>query len=241
MIKLYQFPLSHFCEKARWALDFKGLEYEKVNIVPGPHFKVLKKLGFENSTVPLIIDDEKTVQGSSEIITYLDEKYPEKLLTPKDENLKQEALDWESFVDEEIGPHIRRCFYYILLKYKSTVVSYLSYNCAWHSKILLTFIFPILKKKMTESMSINLGTNEESKIKLHDALNQLSGYLSDRKFLVGDSFTRADLAAASLVAPAFRPQKYGFHPKDTPTELQELADDIRQRAPWLPEMYENYR
>ena len=94
---------------------------------------------------------------------------------------------------------------------------------------------------MTESMSINLGTNEESKIKLHDALNQLSGYLSDRKFLVGDSFTRADLAAASLVAPAFRPQKYGFHPKDTPTELQELADDIRQRAPWLPEMYENYR
>lgn len=241
MIKLYQFPLSHYCEKARWALEYKSLNYEKINIVPGLHFKILKSLGVKDSSVPLIIDEGDVIQGSSKIITYLDKKYPEKPLTPEDENLKQEALDWESFADEEIGPHIRRCFYYILLKYKSTVITYLSYDCAWHSKILLNLIFPMLKKKMTNVMDINLSTNEESKIKLHDALNQLNGYLSERKFLVGDSFTRADLAAASLIAPAFRPEKYGFQPKDTPAELQELAEDVKLRAPWVSELYKDYR
>jgi Glutathione S-transferase, N-terminal domain len=27
MIQLYQFPFSHFCEKARWALDYKSIAY----------------------------------------------------------------------------------------------------------------------------------------------------------------------------------------------------------------------
>ena len=27
MITLYQFQFSHFCEKARWALDYKGVPY----------------------------------------------------------------------------------------------------------------------------------------------------------------------------------------------------------------------
>ena len=34
---LYQFPLSHFCEKARWMLDYKELEYVAQNLMPGAH------------------------------------------------------------------------------------------------------------------------------------------------------------------------------------------------------------
>ena len=37
MIELYQFPLSHFCEKARWALDYKSIAYRPVNLLPGFH------------------------------------------------------------------------------------------------------------------------------------------------------------------------------------------------------------
>ena len=241
MIKLYQFPLSHYCEKARWALDYKELAYEKFNIFPGSHFPILKKLGLKASTVPVLIDQSAVVQGSSEIITYLDEKYPEKSLTPKDEVQKQEALDWEAFADDEIGPHIRRCFYYILLKYRSTVIEYLSYDCSWYAKPVISIVFPFLKKKMIVSMDISSSTNEESKIKFFDALNQLGGYLQERKFLVGNSFSRADLAAASLVAPAFRPEKYGFTPKSTPGELQEICDDITQRIPWAIRFYKEFR
>ena len=36
-MKLLVFPHSHFCEKARWALDFKGIPFEPVAVMPGLH------------------------------------------------------------------------------------------------------------------------------------------------------------------------------------------------------------
>ncbi len=40
-MKLHQFQFSHYNEKARWALDFKGLKYEKRSLLPGFHMPVI--------------------------------------------------------------------------------------------------------------------------------------------------------------------------------------------------------
>ena len=37
MRRLYTFRISHFSEKARWALDLQGLPYEESTLLPGPH------------------------------------------------------------------------------------------------------------------------------------------------------------------------------------------------------------
>ena len=58
MIKLYQFPISHYCEKIRWALEYKGLEYRKVNLLPGFHIKTTTKL-VGKSSVPVLTDGDK--------------------------------------------------------------------------------------------------------------------------------------------------------------------------------------
>jgi len=55
MIKLYQFCCSHFCEKARWALEYKRLAYRPVNLVPGLHLRPVRKLA-PKSCVPLLVD-----------------------------------------------------------------------------------------------------------------------------------------------------------------------------------------
>ena len=44
MTTLYQFSFSHFCEKARWAIDYKEETYTIKNLLPGPHLNVTKKL-----------------------------------------------------------------------------------------------------------------------------------------------------------------------------------------------------
>ncbi|HKX12345.1 MAG TPA: glutathione S-transferase N-terminal domain-containing protein, partial [bacterium] len=42
---LYQFPISHYCEKARWALAFKEIPYRIVNLAPGLHFRRTRNMG----------------------------------------------------------------------------------------------------------------------------------------------------------------------------------------------------
>ena len=49
MLKLYQFPISHYCEKIRWALEFKNIDHEIKNLIPGLHLLKTKKLAPESS------------------------------------------------------------------------------------------------------------------------------------------------------------------------------------------------
>ena len=93
MIILYQFPISHFCEKVRWALSFKGLPFKLRNQLPGFHIGPMKRLAGDSS-VPIITDGEKTIQGSSNILTYLDETYPERPLTPSDQGDRKQKGPW---------------------------------------------------------------------------------------------------------------------------------------------------
>ena len=81
-MKLLEFPHSHYCEKARWALDYKGIPFERVALLPGFHMRTVRRYAPKTS-VPVMLSDSDVVQGSSEIIDYLDEHFPEPQLTPQ--------------------------------------------------------------------------------------------------------------------------------------------------------------
>ena len=42
MTRLYTFTISHFAEKARWSLDYKGIRYQEKRLVPGSHVPIVK-------------------------------------------------------------------------------------------------------------------------------------------------------------------------------------------------------
>ena len=54
MRTLYQFPLSHFCEKARWLLDHKELDFVAHNLVPGFH-RAFARLKTGQNNLPILI------------------------------------------------------------------------------------------------------------------------------------------------------------------------------------------
>ena len=80
---LYQFPLSHYCEKARWMMDFKHLEYEVRNLFPGAH-RLLSWWRAHSSTVPLLKDGKEWIGDSTEMAFWLDARYPQNPLLPND-------------------------------------------------------------------------------------------------------------------------------------------------------------
>lgn len=241
MLTLYQFAISHYCEKARWALAHKCLDHELRNLLPGPHLAQMKKLAPKTS-MPVLVHDGTTVQGSSEIISYLDQTFPERPLTPEDEAEAREALEWERYLDEEVGVHLRRCAYHTLLEHPSIVVPFFTKDGPWYGPLMYKFIFPSVRARMRDFMQINAETSAQSRHCLEAATDRLFTHLERRTFIVGVRFTRADLTAAALLAPLYRPAKYGLDwPEEMPAELEELASLHERGAAWVSRMYEEHR
>lgn len=241
MLRLYQFAISHYCEKVRWALAYKGLDHEIRNLLPGPHLFQMRKLA-RRTSVPLLLHDGLAIQGSSAIISYLDETFPERSLTPEDESLAREAVEWERYLDEEVGVDVRRSCYHVLLERRPLVTSFFAHDGPWYARMLYAIIFPTLRKRMREYMEINERTARKSRDRLIEASARLGSAVQGCDYLVGDRFTRADLTAAALLAPLFLPAKYGLpRPARIPDEVSELADACRKATEWAERMYEKHR
>ncbi|KAK3031337.1 hypothetical protein RJ639_035243 [Escallonia herrerae] len=105
-LKLYSYWRSSCSCRVRIALNFKGLEYEyKVtNLVKGeqfsPAFHKLNPMGY----VPVLVDGDVVISDSLAIIMYLEEKYPQHPLLPRD--LQQRAINYQaaSIVSSSIQP-----------------------------------------------------------------------------------------------------------------------------------------
>ena len=241
MLILYQFPISHYCEKVRWALDFKGIPYRAVNLLPGAHTRTTRRLA-RRTSVPVLVDAGRTLQGSADIITYLDQAYPAKPLTPESAAERTEAEGWEQFVDEELGVHVRRICYHVLLDHPKIVIPFFTHNGPWYGSLLLRTLFSRLANRMRAFMDINEDTAAESLERLDAALDVLEAALGPRRFLVGERFSRADLAVAALLAPMVRPKGYGLEwPANIPQPLGAIMDARQGRLRWVVDQYDSFR
>lgn len=241
MLILYQFAISHYCEKIRWALDFKKLEYRARNLLPGPHVFTAKRLAGD-SAVPILVHDGKVIQNSSDIITYLDATFPQYALTPVEEEQRREALEWEHYLDREVGVHVRRYCYHSLLEHPSVLIPLFTHGGPWYGGMMYRIIFPQLRKVMRQAMNIDERTAQLSRKRVERAIDRINAGLQGRSYLVGDRFTRADLTAAALLAPLWRPQQYGLDwPARLPETLESMVAANLDRISWVGEMYSKHR
>ncbi|TCK18734.1 glutathione S-transferase [Thiogranum longum] len=241
MLTLYQFPISHYCEKVRWALEYKGLAYTKIDLLPGFHVKTVKKIAAKQE-VPVLVHDGRVVQNSSDIITYLDKTFPDRPLTPGSAELEEQALRWEAYVDENIGPQIRVYCYHYFLDRTDIVLPMLTHGQAWHRKMMFRLAFPKVREAMRKFMRINERTAGISLEKVTGAVDKLHAQLEQSRFLAGDKFSRADLAAAALLAPFIRPEKYGITwPEAFPEEMASAVNALGPGLDWVEAVYRDYR
>lgn len=220
---------------------YKKLDHQIVNLIPGLHIKAMKKMGL-HSSVPAIKNNEMIIQGSAEIMNYLDEQFPERILTPNDEKLRNETLEWEKYIDSEIGINVRLCVYHILLEHPQIVKSFFTHNGPWYGKLFLLMAFSKIKNKMRYLMKINDESAKKSKQALLKAVNKLNNHYQNNDFLVGEQFTRADLSAAALLAPLTMQPEYGLNwPKTIPIELQSLMNEFEGKIDWVDRFYKQHR
>ena len=241
MLMLYQFPVSHYCEIARWGLDYKQQAYQKKNLLPGLHVKRTRKLTGESS-VPILVHDGRAIRNSSDILSHLDSAYPHPPLLPQDPELQQQALQWETLANEQIGPHIRRIIYHELLEYPKLLIPFFTTGGPWYGPLVVRWMFPRLRAKMRELMDINDVTATESLHVLDAVVPKVLAQLDGKDYLVGEQFSRADLVVAALLAPLATPVKYGLDwPAQFPESVQAVTNRYPEAVQWTQHMYERHR
>ncbi|MFT4563848.1 MAG: glutathione S-transferase [Gammaproteobacteria bacterium] len=236
MAVLYQFLGSHFCEKARWALDCKGVPYTAVNLIPGAHISKTKKIA-RKSSLPILVDDGNVIQGSAEIITYLDKQHLHPALTPMNPEDRSIAFEWERYLDRNLGVPFRLCFYFEALDNRAMATDFLLRGTPWWGRPLYAVTYPGLRRSMRKHMGINADSDKAAYAQLEATFGKLDERLSKHKFLAGSQFSRADLTAAALL----------FHRWSSdwpaPTEVGNFMDEHKQRPfyRWAGDIYAHYR
>jgi glutathione S-transferase len=202
---LYEFPHSHFCEIARWALDHKGLPYRSVPLFPGLHAVKMKRLAGE-STVPVFVDGGNVIQGSASIIDYLDRAHPDKRLTPDVDATAIETLETE--IAETIGVPLRRLCYSYLLSDPDMVRYFFMHRSGFLANLAFRAMYGTLKQRISEKYDCTERGAESAKAGLARAIAVFDERLADRRFLLGDAFSRADISFASLLVFIAMPPEY---------------------------------
>lgn len=242
-MKLLEFPHSHYCEKARWALDHKGIPFEAVAIMPGFHMLTVRKYASDTS-VPVLLNGTKVVQGSSEIIDYLERQYPTHPLTPTDSIERQACLEIEHTMNERLGENIRRILYYRLLAYPDFIRHCFVHSMPELKQFIFRVFYPILRHKIYQTYVISAAKVEQARREFDIAMDELAQKLKQRTYLVGEQFTRADLSVASMLAWLVMPPEHPFPWKKFPDPQTRAFYAEYQGHPvleWVTRIYQNHR
>jgi glutathione S-transferase len=230
MITLYQFPCSHFCAKVRWALAYKAIRYRAVNLLPGFHIRTVRTRA-ARTTVPVIEHDGIAVQDSAAIVTYLDRTFPERPLTPTTAAAASEALEWERYLDAELGVTLRLWFYHHTLPDRRRTLSFILEGAPWYGRPLFTVMFPKLRRTMRRYLRIDAANAAAAERAMGVVFDRLDAQIATREFLAGDSFSRADLTAAALLSPLLLPSDAEAAADFAPGVLQ-LRQQLQHRRLW---------
>ncbi len=205
--RLITIPFSHYCEKARWALEACGIPFEEDGHLPIFHYTATLRAGAKR-TVPAFIDGKTVIPDSTPIIAYADARRPGTLL-PVDPAQREEALQLEDAFDRHLGPATRRWLYFQLLDRKDMDDIVLHGVPRWES-IALRATRPAAIAYLKRSLKIDAAGAERSRTKIDEAFANVGALLGDgRRYLVGDKFSVADLTFAALSAPILLPPQYG--------------------------------
>ncbi|HEY9619755.1 MAG TPA: glutathione S-transferase family protein [Crinalium sp.] len=110
MLELYQFELSHYSEKVRFILDYKGLPYRKIEVTPGIGQLEVYRLSGQRQ-VPVLKDGTEVIADSTAIADYLEKTYPDRPIIPTDPKQKGLCLLMEQWADESIGLNSRKAMF----------------------------------------------------------------------------------------------------------------------------------
>jgi glutathione S-transferase len=226
---LITIPISHYCEKARWALDRAGIEYRERAHLQVIHWIPVTRAG-GNKTAPVLVWGDRVLADSPDIVEAASAKAPPSLgLFPDDPAAAAEVRALEHDFDAHLGPEGRR-WMYNGLRGRSDIA--IAYGCtgvpAWQRRAL-PLAYPLAARIIDRYLDVTPATAARAEAEVRAVFDGVAERLADgRPYLCGERFSAADLTFASLAAPMLMPPEYGV-PLPQPDELPAaMAATVRE-------------
>jgi glutathione S-transferase len=241
---LWHLEISHYNEKVRWALDYKRVAHVRRAVTPGLQEFTARRLR-AGRTVPVLEVNGQAIGDSTKIIEEIERRWPERPLYPGDPDERSRALDLEDRFDEQCGHDLRRVLFNDNLAEPEKFLAML-YG-ADHPRIgLLKMISPLFCEVVKRRFRIRPESVEKSREKVRAAFDEVAAELGPSGYLVGESFTVADLTAASVLAPIVMPPEFPYiklHPDERTVQSRRFRDSLKDRPgfKWVEDMYARHR
>lgn len=221
MNRLLTIRVSHYNEKARWALDRLGVEYRERAFMPFIHMlpvawavrgssdAAADHMSTRYSTPVLVADDGRVICDSSRIVRWASDNHasPETDLYPSPD---AEAL--EARFSHGLGEHTRRAAYYWAIGDSRSVRALARANVGRGQAALFSTLLPIGRSFLKRVLSIDAANAAFSCRFVLEEVAFASELLDGRRYLTANRFTAADLALSCMLAPVLlvsRAEGYG--------------------------------
>jgi glutathione S-transferase len=242
---LWHLDMSHFNEKARWALDYKGVPHERRSVFPGTQELRARALRGGTSTLPVIELDGRRIGDSTRIIEAIERRWPEPPLYPADPDERRRALEIEDFFDENCAHELRRVLFDPMLR-EPAIMAEATGADRRRGGTVLKAMSPVIGRAVRWKYDVTPEPVVEGRSKVLAAFDKLEAEVGPSGYLAGDSFSVADLTAAAILSPLVMPPEFPYHqvPEERwPEEAKDFRDQVASTPgfQWVLDMYARHR
>jgi glutathione S-transferase len=227
-LELWHFPISHYNEKVRWALDWKRLPHRRRALswdyVPRAWWAT------GQLSLPILHIDGRAVADSTAIIAELERLVPTPALYPGAPEARAQALALEEFCDEDLGHAVRAAVVGPLLyDDPAAAIATLTTGMEPSARRVIGAVVPAFRAFYVRRHKIDRAAIEAERRKVRDGMNRIAAAIGRSGYLVGDGFTVADLTAAALLAPIAQPGELEY-----PAPRSALVEEYRSSVAHHP-------
>ncbi|MFT3776222.1 MAG: glutathione S-transferase C-terminal domain-containing protein [Minicystis sp.] len=205
--RLLTIPISHYGERARWALDHAEIDYQE------EHHLQIFSWGFAlanggRHTMPLLVLEDRVLDDSALIVSWAaaQARVP---LYPADAAERQEIERFEADLSGAYAVDGRLLVYDWFFQTFEALMPYNAGRAPALEEHALRTLGGAAMAIGRRRLGVTPAAVERSMGTVNRTLDAIAARLRDgRRYLFGDSFTAADLAFAAFSAPSLVPLRY---------------------------------
>jgi glutathione S-transferase len=229
---LLTIPISHYCERARWALDRAGVPYRERAHLQMIHWVAVRRAGGDG-TVPVLVCGKRVLADSADIVAHASSLAPaERRLYPDDPEAAAEVRALEEGFAEHLGPEGRLWMYHSLHGRRDLALAYGCTGVPRWEREFLRLGYPLLIRVIDRFLEITPAAAARAESTVRASFDAVAERLADgRPYLCGTSFTAADLTFSALAAAVLMPPEYGVplpQPDELPAGMAAIVRELRE-------------